>query len=130
MDQTRDYIYRRIRNRIIEYLELASSFERQLDYEIRAPVSIPNEMFNQWDDWVSIEKLANYRDPIFNAEERNAMLRYNAALEVAFEELSYEPDLRITDLVGTNSWSRLREEAQIALAVFHETGTAVRGQGR
>lgn len=42
-------VAQRIRNRIIEYLELASSFEAQQ----HAPIAhVPNEVINQWEDWV------------------------------------------------------------------------------
>jgi hypothetical protein len=42
-----------VRIRIIEYLELASSFEAQQEYERDVPVAhVPYEIINQWEDWV------------------------------------------------------------------------------
>lgn len=40
-------VRQRIRNRIVEYLELASSFEAQLDYQPAVHVPVPNEVINQ-----------------------------------------------------------------------------------
>lgn len=43
----------RIRNRVIEYLELASSFDNQSAYQAAVPyIHVPNEIINQWEDWV------------------------------------------------------------------------------
>ena len=46
-------VEQRVRNRVIEYLELAASFQEQQEYERNAPIAhIPYEVINQWEDWV------------------------------------------------------------------------------
>lgn len=48
---SRRVIEQRVRNRIIEYVELASSFEAQQEYERDVPIAhIPYEVINQWED--------------------------------------------------------------------------------
>jgi hypothetical protein len=41
----------RVRNRIIEYLELAASLAAQADYDSAVPIAhVPYEVINQWED--------------------------------------------------------------------------------
>jgi hypothetical protein len=53
-DDASDRLFeQRIRNRIIEYLELAASFEAQREYEQGVPIAhIPYEVISQWEDLV------------------------------------------------------------------------------
>ena len=48
-------VAQRIRNRIIEYLELAASYAAQEEYQRVAPINVPSEVMNQWEDWVPRE---------------------------------------------------------------------------
>ena len=50
---SRRVVDQRVRSRIIDYLELARSFEAQQEYERDVPIAhIPYEVINQWEDWV------------------------------------------------------------------------------
>lgn len=50
-EPTRRLVEQRVRNRIIEYLELAASFKEQLAYERNAPIAnVAHEVINQWED--------------------------------------------------------------------------------
>ena len=63
-------VIQRIRNRIIEYLELASSFNEQSAYQAAAPhINVPNEVINQWEDWVSPNWRNYIAAPVFSPEE-------------------------------------------------------------
>ncbi|MGQ0844784.1 MAG: hypothetical protein ACT4QF_11675 [Sporichthyaceae bacterium] len=114
---------RRVRNRVIEYLELASSFEGQREYAARAPsyVDIPNEVVNQWDDWVRPSDLDG-EAAVYTAAEVQTMSSYLEALDRANAAVvdSY-PDLAHVQTLP--EWQALREAALDALAVF-----AVRGR--
>ena len=45
-------VEQRVGNRVIEYLELASSFAVQQEYERHVPLAhVPYEVINQWEDW-------------------------------------------------------------------------------
>ena len=70
-EPTHRVVLQRVRNRIIEYLELASSFEEQRTYQSRVPVSVPNEVINIWEDWFSGDN--ELVGPVFTREERDAL---------------------------------------------------------
>jgi hypothetical protein len=75
---SRQLLQQRIRNRIIEYLELAASAERQRDYERRAPIAqVPNEMINQWADVVHADNWDWYSQPVFSIEESEAIRTFH-----------------------------------------------------
>ena len=48
-------IQQRVRNRVMEYLELVSSFDEQRAHESDVPIAtVPAEVFNQWEDWTRV----------------------------------------------------------------------------
>ena len=70
-----------IRNRVIEYLELAASFEEQRDYQGAAPIAdVVNEVVNQFDDWVH-----DLPDPsrVYSAAEVEELRAYEVVLDRA-----------------------------------------------
>jgi len=68
----------RIRVGIIRYLELASSKDEQRQYErnlreAAAPGNVPNEVINQWEDWVRANDFDWYGEPEFSENEKLAI---------------------------------------------------------
>lgn len=46
-------VEQRIRNNVIDYLDMAGSFERQREYEKNVPIAwVPGEIIDQWQDWI------------------------------------------------------------------------------
>ena len=116
-EPTRQVVLQRIRNRIIEHLELAGSFEDQREYQSRAPVHVPNEVINQWEDWVREPRDPALVEPVFSAGERDAVARFHQIWdEVAKNTPDPLPDLE--SLFVTTEWQRLRDAALDALRVF------------
>jgi hypothetical protein len=113
----------RIRNRLIEYLETASSYEEQREYERNAPIAnVPNEMINQWEDWVDGTKIDLFEEPVFSPREREAIRTFHAVWDsVAKDTPETLPTL--SEFIGTEPSERLRQAAETALGVF-----AVRGK--
>lgn len=113
----------RIRNRLMEYLETASSYEAQREYERNVPIAhVPHEMINQWEDWVDGAKLDWFEEPVFSSREQEAIRTYHAVWDsVAKDTPKTLPSL--SALIGTEPWERLRQAAEMALGVF-----AVRGK--
>ncbi len=71
---TQQIVMQRVRNRIIEYLQTASSFKEQEDYQRSVPhVHVPHEVIEQWADQVSDPEDAFFRSPVFSDDERRAM---------------------------------------------------------
>ena len=78
---SRRVVHQRIRNRIIESLELASSIPSQREYARRIPnVYVPYEVLNGWDDFVNERTLPNlFVEPVFTSEEREAVISFHDA---------------------------------------------------
>lgn len=79
VDGTPQIGLQRIRNRIIEHLELASSFESQREYQSVAPIHVPNDIINQWEDWVHDARVLNFTMPVFSVDEQDAVARFHRA---------------------------------------------------
>jgi hypothetical protein len=111
-------VEQRVRNRIIEYLELAASYERQTAYQAAAPVHVPYQVINWWEDWVPVDPRT---DPtplgVLSADERAALCTFQAVWEIAANALpNGYPALSIVQQLP--EWDRLRGEASRALDVF------------
>ena len=112
----------RIRNRIIEYLETASSYEEQKKFETDVPiVHVPNEIINEWEDYVNRDCLSECAGPVFSPEEQIAIRQFDAVwAQVADDTPNPLPPL--SKLIGTEPWERLRTAASQALGVFQVRG--------
>jgi hypothetical protein len=120
---SRRVVAQRVRNRVIEYLELASSFEEQQEYERNAPIAhIPYEVINQWEDWVHMDPR---EDPdlsdVYGRAEVEAMGQFHAAWDEAASAVShnYPP---LSEVQALPEWGRLRDAAGSALSVFLRRG--------
>ena len=121
--QGTDELYCRLRNRIIEHLELVTSAEEQLAYQNAAPIAhVADELFNAWGDWVADEDaIREFSLPVISAEEQLAVREFNQVLESVAARTARElPD--ITEFIGTAPWQELSSAAARALAVFRVRG--------
>jgi hypothetical protein len=116
-------VEQRIRNRVIEYLDLAASFDEQRKYAQQVPsVNVPNEVINMWED--------NFpRDPrsdsnvlaLYSSHEVGAIRRFHQVCEAVAEQVPDDwPTLE--EAQGMSEWGRLREEAAAARQVFARRG--------
>ena len=117
----------RIRAQIIWYLETASSSAEQRKYEkglrdADAPGNVPNEMINQWEDWVDIDDLDWYGEPHFSEDEKTAIARFHAVWDEVAEATPEPMPDTIEELIGTPAWQRLESGAREALQVFMSRG--------
>ena len=117
-----EVVDRRVRNRIIEHLEVASSFVEQREYQTRVSfISVPNELINQWEDWFVASEFDRYGPPAYTHEERTALMRFHLIWEaVADSTPNPLPDLEAT--LRLPEWVRLRKAAEEALEVFQQRG--------
>jgi hypothetical protein len=114
-------VLHRVRNRIMEYLETASSFEAQRLYQMKVAVSVPNEMVNQWEDWVPDPSDDAFKSPVFSKEEREALLSFHQTWVGVAESLpSSLPPLDET--LRLPQWHRFRVSAEAALRVLAKRG--------
>jgi hypothetical protein len=115
-------VEQRIRNRVIEYLELAASLDEQTQYERAAPIAhVPYEVIEQWAD--------NFpREPrpdadllsVYSTAEVAAIREVNAAWEAAAALPDNFPSLELAQALP--EWATLRRVAEAALGVFMRRG--------
>lgn len=111
-------VLQRVRNRLIEYFEVVSSFDRQQKYQLTVPsVSVPNEMINQWEDWFYVTHVDSYREPVFSPDEQRSLLAFHAAWSDVVDATP-DPLPALTEIIASPEWERLRAAGSEALGVF------------
>lgn len=118
-------VSRRIRNRIIEYLELVANPETQMDYQARVPVAhVPSEVINQWEDWTSGDPAMwpeALSAEVYVPEEIEAMQRFHATW-TAVAGATPDPLPPLPEILNLAEWAKLSRSASDALAVFSHRG--------
>jgi len=83
---------------------------------------VPAEIINQREDWVQADRLAEYREPLFSPEEQCRSRMFHGVWEsVAADEIN-NPSPPLSELIGTESWGRVRVAAEGAPKVFGGPG--------
>lgn len=125
-DRTRSHdqiVQQRIRNRIMEYLEIAASFSEQRRYADLVPqVNVPYEVINQWQDWVPSGTFeGDASSGAFSDDEIAALVTYG---EVWHETADSIPDdyPSIELVQSLVPWQRLRSQAKETLRVLEIRG--------
>ena len=114
-------VAQRIRNRVIEHLELTASFEEQRTYQRSAPIQVPNEIINGWEDLVRDDVLEWFSGPVFTQDEQQAIREFHVTWESVVKDTPRDlPDLEA--LFETQPWERLRVAAEQALRLIHVRG--------
>ena len=116
---SRRVVQQRVRNRIVEYLELASSFEAQLEYQRTAPIAyVPSELINQWEDWVHTDpRTVDQHPDVYSTDEIEAMKRFHVVWEATADSLP-NPLPPIDQVQLLPEWNNLRRAADHALSIF------------
>ena len=116
-------LHYRLRNRIIEHLQLVSSASQQLAYQASAPIAhVTNELFNAWGDWVPDEaEVETFGPPVFSPAEISAIRQFNRQLDT-IAAATPDPLPPIAQFVGTEEWQVLSSAAQEALLAFAPRG--------
>ncbi len=100
----------RVRNRIIEVLEIYCSFENQ-------EIFGPDEIINMWDDLVHDNYLNTLVEPVFSLEEQYVFSDFhNNWKEICDNTPQYMPPLSI--LKKDHKWISLMINAKKALNIF------------
>ena len=116
-------VRQRVRNRLIDYFELAASFDQQRAYQAAAPdVSVPNEVVNQFEDWVDLPvRRADYPAPVFDEFEVGALERFAGTWGRVSDQMPQAmPEL--VEALRLPEWEVLRRGAADALRVFQRRG--------
>lgn len=122
-------ILQRIRNSLIEYLQIAASFEHQVEYQKAVPfVNVPNEVINMYEDCVPEKSLLHvWGPPVFSIEEIDALMQFhNTWCEVTDSVPDPLPRLELT--LKLPEWELLRLAAEEALGIFSVRGSLPENQ--
>lgn len=126
-DTSEQLLKQRIRENVIDYLELASSPAEQRKYErslieAKAPGIVPVEVINQWQDSVPDADLRWFGKPVFSDQEQLAMRAFHRNWDEIADLLPEPMPWTVEDVIGTEPWTSLGEAASDALAVFMQRG--------
>lgn len=116
-------VEQRVRNRLIEYFELASSNAAQAEYAAAAPpyVHAPYEVIEQWEDWVPHLDLVLTDSQVYTPEEKEAVRRFQSIWEATAAAIADAyPSLEAVQAMP--EWEVMRREAESALTLFAERG--------
>lgn len=100
----------RIRNRIMEYFEIASSFQIMGKFGTF-------EVINMWKDWVNPEDLTVLTEPVFSLPEQDTIRQFCVIWEICAEETE-ENIFDTNSLCKIDNWQTFRNSAASALKVF------------
>jgi hypothetical protein len=103
-------ILQRVRNRIIEYFELASDFGAQEQFGA-------NYIINDWESWQDSALDTVYPDPIFTIAERNAMAAFDLTWHLAVSVTNADMP-SVSELRTKLYWQELTASAASAFSVF------------
>jgi hypothetical protein len=115
-------VQQRMRNRLMDYLELAGSFDAQRIYDSHHVVNVANEVINQWEDCVPDAPWEDESiETSYSWDEIEAMKQFHRAWARAASAVpDGYPDL--ADAHALPEWLELRVQARRALAVFLARG--------
>ncbi|VXB04135.1 conserved hypothetical protein [Microbacterium sp. 8M] len=111
-------VQQRMRNRLMDYLELAGSFDAQRTYDSHHVVNVAHEVINQWEDCVpdALWEVESNKT-VYSSDEIDALKQFHRTWAHAASAVpDGYPDL--ADVHALPEWSELRVEAQRALATF------------
>ena len=118
-------VAQRIRNNVIDVLETSASFEAQVEYQLKVTfVYIPNEILEQWGDWVTddprIQQPIPLIEGLYSSAEIAAMADFHDVWLGAFAATTDRAELSIVQT--RPEWLALRDAARSALEVFQVRG--------
>jgi hypothetical protein len=110
-------VERNIRQRIIEILELIASPQDQIEHQQNVNfIYVPNEIIEQWYDWVDRDKKERYKPDIYTAEELEAIWKFDAAWDSTADKL--DDSLTIEEKIKSEPWVQMIDSAKEALQAF------------
>lgn len=115
-------LLQRVRNQLIDYLEVASSFAEQRRYQTKSPqLHAPTEIIEQWADWVGPDWQEGFKAPVFSADELRVIGQFQT-IWTALKSRMPEP-MPSLELMQTESmWEELRRAAALTYACFLRVG--------
>ncbi len=111
---SRTVVKQRIRNRLIEYFEFASTYEGLATFGV-------DEALELWVDWVSDGDLDYFDAPIFSPAEQTAIHDFNELMHKTFD--SYLDDTSDVEFISKQPhWQAYASAAARAFKLFEQRG--------
>ena len=111
-----------LRSGIVGILQLLSSPQKQLQYELKVPaISVPTELLCMWFDDLYLPN-SQYFNRCFSSGELEAMATFNVCF-ARQEELLPEPRDGIKTWLQDETWLGIVQEASKTLAVLEPRST-------
>lgn len=111
-------LLQRVRNQLIDYLEIAASFQAQQAFQAQAPQThVATEVLEQWADWVSPNWQQELKAPTFSEPERSAIAQFQIVWENTHNTL-VRPLPALDYIQLAPAWQQLRVAAENCLRVF------------
>ncbi len=107
-------LQQRVRNRIADVLDQASSFEGIARFGAF-------EVINRWEDWVSKPKEDFFAEPVFSELEQAAIRRFHAIWDKCAEQTN-EDTFDAHALSELEQWRAFRMAAESTLKLFEQRG--------
>ena len=107
-------LQQRVRNRMIDVLEIAASFEDIARWGTF-------EVINRWEDWYHGPDPAFFAEPVFSPEELRQIDVFTAAWD-ATPQIDEPQFFKSEEIHGLTHWQRFRAAAQEALSIFEKRG--------
>jgi hypothetical protein len=115
-------LLQRVRNHLIEYLEVAASFEAQRAFQEQSPeLDVPNEIIQQWSDWISPDWEKELVTPVFSEHELIAIRQFQTIWQAITQDL-VQPLPTLLILQHSPLWEKLRTCAEQTLSIFMTRG--------
>lgn len=115
-------LLQRVRNQLIDYLEVASSFAEQRRYQAKSPqLQVPTEIIEQWADWVGPDWRESFKAPVFSTDELQAIEKFQTVWSGLHPRLPQPlPSLELIQAEAL--WEELRRAAALTYACFLRVG--------
>lgn len=115
-------LLQRVRNQLIDYLEVASSFAEQKRYQAKSPqLHVPLEIIEQWADWVGPDWRDCLTEPVFCSDEIAAIERFQNLWSALRTRLP-QPLPQLEEIQVDPLWDELRRAAASTYACFLRVG--------
>lgn len=115
-------LLQRVRNQLIDYLEVASSFAEQRRYQAKSPqLHVALEIIEQWADWVGPDWRESFTAPVFCADELQAIESFQSIWSALRSRLP-QPLPSLEQIQSEAMWDELRRAAAVTYACFLRVG--------
>jgi hypothetical protein len=108
-------VRQRIRNRLIEFLEAVSLYDRNSQFDL-------DELINIWDDWMRRPLVRETMpEPVFSIAEQDELLNVDQAVE-QFSAATPQTIIDHASALNTREWKNLVATSRRALEVMGRRG--------